>query len=77
MVVSGIGGNRVAGARWMSEGARGCRHAEGGHQLLEGLIARADDAEDMSTLSRQGYGADDLGRTQRAGRGGCVVIPVT
>ena len=39
----------------MSEGARGYRrHVEAGHQLLEGLIARADYAEDRSTLSGQG-----------------------
>ena len=72
MVVTGIGGNRMGGARCMSEGARGYRrHVEGGHQLLEDLIVRVDYAEDRSTLS----GA--AGRTQRAGRGGSVVISVT
>jgi hypothetical protein len=55
MVVFGIGSNRMGGARWMSDGARGHRrHVEGGHQLLEGPILRADYAEDRSTLSRQG-----------------------
>src|ERR1700682_2353675 len=66
MVVAGIGGNGMVGARWMLVGARGYRrHAEGGHQLLEDLIARVDDAEDHRALGRQGRAADDLGRTQR------------
>ena len=78
MVVTGISGNRMGGARRMSEGTR-CyrRHVEGGYQLLEDLIARVDYAKDRSTLSRQGRAADYLGRTQRAGRGGSVVISVT
>jgi hypothetical protein len=78
MVVAGIGGNGMGGARRMRVGARGHRrHAEGGHQLLEDLIVRVDYAEDRSTLSRQGRAADYLGRTQRASRGGSIVISVT
>ena len=78
MVVTGIGGNRMGGARWMSEGARGYRrHVEGGHRLLEDLIVRVDYAEGRSTPSRQGRAADYLGRSQRASRGGSVVISVT
>ena len=62
----------------MKERARGYRrHVEGGHQLLNGLFARIDDAEDRSPLSGQGCCGDDLGRTQRAGRGGRVVVSVT
>src|SRR3984957_1336628 len=76
MVVAGIGGNRMGGARRASEGAGYRRRAEGRHQLLKSLIARADDAEDPGTLSGQRCAADDLGRTQRAGRGGGVVISV-
>ena len=78
MVVIGIGGNRMGGARCMSERARRYRrHVEGGYQLLDDLIARVDYAKDRSTLSRQGRAADYLGRTQRAGRGGRAVISVT
>src|SRR5882757_1617388 len=74
VVVFGIGGDRMGGARRVSEGPRGYRrHVEGRYQLLKGLVARADDTEDRRTLSGQGCGADDLGRTQRAGRGGRVV----
>src|SRR6202163_775848 len=78
MVVIRIGGNRMGGARCMSERVRRYRrHVEGGYQLLDDLVARVDYAKDRSTLSRQGRPADYLGRTQRAGRGGRAVISVT
>jgi hypothetical protein len=38
---------------------------------------RVDYAEGRSTPSRQGRAADYLGRSQRASRGGSVVISVT
>jgi hypothetical protein len=52
MVVFGIGGNGMGGARCMREGACGYRwHIEGGHQLLKGPVARAVRFENVKISS--------------------------